>query len=106
MFYVNAAIICVTIGLLPDWTINEFVVTYMEFLTWVLVHGIRVAISAIILLFLIIIFSFRERVAMAAGVEHVKFFRFGKMNIFRRQDLHIVSYSYYRRRTLYLIDKT
>jgi len=42
VFYVNAMIICFTIGLLPDWTINEFVVTYIEFITWLLVHGMKV----------------------------------------------------------------
>ena len=92
-FYVNAAIICFTIGLLPDWTINEFVVQYVEFITWLLVHGMKVAISGVIIMFLVIILSYRERVAAAAGVEHIKLFRFGKWKYFGfgGGDTHVVS---------------
>eukprot|EP00392_Amoebophrya_sp_AT5.2_P017600 g17982.t1 len=98
VFYFNVTLLFFTVGLLPDWTVNAYVATAFDFLDWVLIHlvkflvyeGIFVRVEKqskettfiLLLTFLYIIVRFKERIAQAAGVEHMTFFRLGKLNVF------------------------
>ncbi|CAD7971060.1 unnamed protein product [Amoebophrya sp. A120] len=86
-FYFNVTVLFFTVGLLPDWTINEYVAICFDFLDWMLIHTVKFLVSALILLGLFILVRFKERIAAAAGVEHMTFFRLGKLNLFHTAQL-------------------
>jgi len=73
--YVNLVVLMITISTLPDWTVNEFLLHLAMFLTWVLVHMEKVLTSGAMLVGLFVLVKFRERIAIAAGLEHVTIFR-------------------------------
>ncbi|CAD7965790.1 unnamed protein product [Amoebophrya sp. A25] len=81
-FYFNLTLLIFTIGLLPDWTVNEFVSVSFDLLDWVLVNTVKLLTSSTILIALYILVRFKERIAVAAGVEHMTFLRLGKWNLF------------------------
>merc|ERR1712194_784396 len=53
-----------------------------------LIHSVKFIVSSSILLALFILLRFKERIALAAGVEHMTFFRLGRLNPFHRPILH------------------
>lgn len=90
ILYTNTILIFFTIGLLPDWTINEYVLHLFDFVDWVLIHTVKFLVSSFILLSLYVVVRFKERIAIAAGIEHVTFFRLGKWNILHQTYLRPV----------------
>jgi len=74
--YLTLFIVMFTIGVLPDWTVNEFLQQLSMFLYWVLTNLVSMIYSASILFALFLVYKFRERVAVAAGIEHLSLFRF------------------------------
>lgn len=80
--YINLFVLMITISTLPDWTVNEFVLYFGKFVTWLLVHMQKVLTSAAMLIGLGIIVKFRERLAIAAGLEHVTIIRMGWKDLF------------------------
>merc|ERR1712194_737388 len=73
-----------TVGLLPGWSLNQYFSTLLDFIDWALIHGVKLLVSASILFFLFILLRFKERLATAAGVEHLTFLRLGRLNPFHR----------------------
>lgn len=73
--YINLFILMFTIGVLPDWTVDEFVEHLMAFISWVLDHIQKLITSSVILFGFFLLIRFRERIAMAAGVQHMTVFR-------------------------------
>eukprot|EP00913_Durusdinium_trenchii_P034360 g32145.t1 len=65
--YFNVFIILFTLGILPDWTVNEFVV---------LVHTEKLIMSFSILFCFFLIWRLRHKIALATGLEHITLIRF------------------------------
>lgn len=76
LVYLTLFTIMMTIGVLPDWTVNEFFKYVLMFLVWMLVHVKKLITSASIIICFLLLFRFKERIAMAAGMEHVSVLRF------------------------------
>jgi len=74
--YLNLAILMLTIGVLPDWTVNEFFFWLTLFISWILIHLKKMITSAAILAAFFLLFRFHERIRMAAGLEHVTVIHF------------------------------
>lgn len=74
--YFNVFIMMCTIGVLPNWTVNEFVIYFIKFVDWTLVHVAKLITSLSILFGFWLLFRFRQRIALAAGLEHITVFRF------------------------------
>jgi len=73
--YLTLFIVMFTIGVLPDWTVDEFV-GYLElFIEWVLQRLVKLITCFSILFCFFLAYRFRERVLMAAGLEHITVFR-------------------------------
>lgn len=79
--YLNLGILMFTITILPDWTLNEYGVYFLECVSWVLVHLKKLLTSIAILAVFYLAVKFRDRIAMAAGLEHVTVFRFNWRDI-------------------------
>lgn len=75
VIYFDLFVLMFTIGVLPDWTVNEFVQQAVSFITWVLVHLEKMIVSFSILFGLFLMVRFRERLLLAAGMEHVTVIR-------------------------------
>lgn len=80
--YVNLFIVMFTLGVLPDWTVNEFMEYLVLFVAWVLIHLKKMITSCGILLAFFVALKFRDRIAMAAGMEHVTVFRMSWREVF------------------------
>lgn len=80
--YVNLFILMVTIGVLPDWSVNEYFLYWVKFVAWVLVHLKKTITSLGIIFGFYLVLKFRDRILMAAGMEHVKVFRLNWRDIF------------------------
>ncbi|CAK9094722.1 Uncharacterized protein SCF082_LOCUS44508 [Durusdinium trenchii] len=74
--YFNVFIILFTLGILPDWTVNEFVVYLVGFIDWVLVHTEKLIMSFSILFCFFLIWRLRHKIALATGLEHITLIRF------------------------------
>lgn len=74
--YVNLVIVMFIVGVCPDWTVNEYVSYLAAFVSWVLLHLKKLIVSGAVLFGFLLLFKFRDRLAMAAGLEHVQIFRF------------------------------
>jgi hypothetical protein len=83
--YVNLFIMMISIGVCPDWTVNQFVVYLILFVSWVLIHLQKMITSLGILAGFYLLVRFRERIALAAGMEHVTVFRFDWRDLFSIQ---------------------
>mmetsp|Transcript_25373 Transcript_25373/g.45986 ORF Transcript_25373/g.45986 Transcript_25373/m.45986 type:complete len:336 (+) Transcript_25373:139-1146(+) len=79
--YLNIFILMFTIGVLPDWTANEFVLYVVKFTDWTLIHVQKLITSLTILFGFFLLFRFRQRIALAAGLEHITVFRFNWRDI-------------------------
>mmetsp|Transcript_104732 Transcript_104732/g.337682 ORF Transcript_104732/g.337682 Transcript_104732/m.337682 type:complete len:339 (-) Transcript_104732:113-1129(-) len=75
VIYFDLLVLMFTIGVLPDWTVNEFLQQAVLFVTWVLVHLQKMIVSFSILFGLFLMVRFRERLLLAAGMEHVTVIR-------------------------------
>lgn len=73
--YFNLVVLMFTIGLLPDWTVNQYLESLAQFVSWVLIHLQKMITSLGILIGFYLMIKFRDRIAMAAGMEHVTVFR-------------------------------
>lgn len=80
--YCNLIILMITIGTLPDWTVNEFVNYFVLFVSWILIHLEKMITSAGIIFGFLLVLRFRERIALAAGMEHVTVFRWSWKDLF------------------------
>lgn len=80
--YINLFVLACTVTVLPDWTLDEFFINLLAFLTWVLVHLKKMLTSSMILFAFYMLVKFRERIAVAAGIEHVQVFRFSWRTLF------------------------
>lgn len=78
----------------PDWTINEYAYVFFEFIDWCLIHLVKFLVSAFLIALLYVCFAFKERIAKAAGVEHVTFFRLGKWGLFSQPQLRPIEVGY------------
>lgn len=90
--YFNVFLILFTLGILPDWTVNEFVVYLVGFIDWVLVHTEKLITSFSILFCFYLVFRFRHRIALATGLEHITLIRFSWRDIFgfgRRRPIEV-----------------
>lgn len=74
--YINLAILMLTLGCLPDWTMNEYMHYLLLFVTWVLIHLKKMIISAAIIGGFFFITKFQEKIRIAAGLEHITVIHF------------------------------
>jgi hypothetical protein len=74
--YINLAIVMFVIGVCPDWTVNEFLLYLGRCITWFLVHMQKMITSLGILAAFYLMIRFRDRIALAAGMEHATVVRF------------------------------
>jgi len=74
--YVNLALLMFVLGLLPDWTVNEYGEYLLAFITWVLLHLKKVIMSCAILAGFVILMKFQERIKVAAGLDHISMIHF------------------------------
>eukprot|EP00440_Ansanella_granifera_P030236 gb/GFBE01032852.1/.p1 GENE.gb/GFBE01032852.1/~~gb/GFBE01032852.1/.p1 ORF type:complete len:327 (+),score=66.66 gb/GFBE01032852.1/:1-981(+) len=74
--YLNVFIILFTVGILPNWTVDDFFIYVLKFTDWMLVHLEKLITSLSILFAFFLVFRFRQRIALAAGLEHITVFRF------------------------------
>ncbi|KAF4674123.1 hypothetical protein FOL47_009660 [Perkinsus chesapeaki] len=81
VFYISVSIfnflvVCTVIGLLPGWTFNDFVITVATVTVWVLDRLQKFLVSSAMLFGLWLVWRFRQRILIAAGVDHVTLVRF------------------------------
>jgi len=69
--YVNLIVLMFTIGILPDWTVNEYLEHLLLFITWILVHLKKMITSAAIIAAFFLVIRFQEKVRIAAGLDHI-----------------------------------
>lgn len=81
MLYLTACIIFFTIGVLPDWTVDEFFTYLLAFVSWVLLHMQKLIQSGIIIAAFFVLFKTKNRIAMAMGLEHITLVRFNIKSI-------------------------
>lgn len=74
--YLNLFILMVTIGILPDWTVDDYFTHLVLFVSWVLIHLKKFITSAVILGGFAVAVKFQERIRMAAGLEHITIIHF------------------------------
>jgi len=74
--YINLGILMLTIGCLPDWSVNEYMQWLVLFITWVLIHLKKMIISAAIIGGFFLVARFQERIRVAAGLEHITVIHF------------------------------
>lgn len=74
--YLNLFILMITIGILPDWTIDDYFTYLVLFISWVLIHLKKFITSAVILGGFVVVVKFQERIRMAAGLEHITIVHF------------------------------
>lgn len=80
--YFDLFFLMITIGVLPDWSVNQFLERLILFITWVLVHLQKLIVSVGILCGFVLIVRFRDRLLMAAGMEHITIFRYSWKEFF------------------------
>ncbi|CAE7941594.1 yfkN [Symbiodinium necroappetens] len=80
--YLNVFILVFTIGVLPDWTVNQFCVYFVGFVDWVLIHTAKLITSLSILFAFYVVFRFRNKIAIATGLEHITLIRFNWRDLF------------------------
>lgn len=73
--YLNLVILMFAVGVMPDWTADDYFWYLYKFLVWVLIHTQKIIRSAFILAGLYLMVKLRDRLAVAAGIEHVNVFR-------------------------------
>jgi hypothetical protein len=69
--YFNLIVLMCTIGILPDWTVNEYCEYFLKFITWVLLRLKKTIVSATILFGFALVVKFQHKIRMAAGLEHM-----------------------------------
>mmetsp|Transcript_24130 Transcript_24130/g.60233 ORF Transcript_24130/g.60233 Transcript_24130/m.60233 type:complete len:327 (+) Transcript_24130:81-1061(+) len=79
VLYFTLFVIMFTIGVLPDWTVDEFVQYLGLFIVWTLVHVQKVIVSLAIIVGFMLMLKFRDRVVFLSGMEHITVFRFSLM---------------------------
>lgn len=80
--FANLIFLMFTIGVLPDWTVNEFIEYLVAFISWVLIHLEKLISSMAILFAFFLVLRFRERITVAAGLEHMTLIRFNFKDLF------------------------
>jgi len=75
VLYVSLFIVMFTVGVLPDWTVDQFVVYLYKFICYTLEHLENMVISAGICTGFYVAFSMRKRIALAAGLDHITVLR-------------------------------
>jgi len=83
--YLNLIILMLVIGILPYWTVNEFAMYLILFVAWVLIHLQKMIISFCILFGFYMLLKFRDRLAWAAGLQHVTVIKFNWRDLFGLQ---------------------
>jgi hypothetical protein len=80
--YLSLAILMFTIGVLPDWDFNTYVMTCTNVFFWSVEH-MQATVWCIIYLFVFyLLVRFRKRIVSAAGIDYVTFFRLGWRDLF------------------------
>jgi hypothetical protein len=75
VLYVTLFVVMFAIGVLPDWTVDEFLEYIELFVLWVLRRLVSLIYSICILVGFYLAYRFRERVLVAAGMDHITMFR-------------------------------
>lgn len=65
-----------TIGVLPDWTVDEYFEYLLKFITWIMIHLKKMIISGAIMVGFLMVMKFQDKIRMAAGIEHVTVIHF------------------------------
>lgn len=65
-----------TIGVMPDWTVNEYFAHLVMFISWSLIHLKKICISAGIIVAFFLLLRFSEKIRVAAGIDHITVIHF------------------------------
>lgn len=82
VLYITLFIVMLAVGILPDWTMPDFLGYVSRFVVWVLRKTQSMIISGCILAGFMMALKFRERVLFATGMEHITVFRWGIFEAF------------------------
>lgn len=74
--YFNLLVLMFAVGVMPDWTADDYFASLYAFLVWMLAHTQKIIHSLFIMAGLYILVKLRDRLALAAGIEHLNLFRF------------------------------
>lgn len=72
--YFTLLVLAFTISVLPDWTASAFLAHLGLFVEWVLKHLVSTIKCSVVLFAFWLVYKFRERVLMAAGLDYIKVF--------------------------------
>jgi hypothetical protein len=70
-----------TIGVLPDWTVNEYLLSLLHFVSWTLDNLVKIIQCIAIIAGFALFWKFQDRVRTAAGLDHVTVFNWGWRDI-------------------------
>eukprot|EP00929_Paragymnodinium_shiwhaense_P024536 TRINITY_DN15062_c0_g1_i1.p1 TRINITY_DN15062_c0_g1~~TRINITY_DN15062_c0_g1_i1.p1 ORF type:complete len:340 (+),score=65.14 TRINITY_DN15062_c0_g1_i1:156-1175(+) len=73
--YFNLLVLMCVVDVMPDWTADAYFQYLYKFMVWILVHTEKIIRSCAILFGLFLMIKLRDRLAVAAGIEHVALFR-------------------------------
>jgi len=76
VLYLTLFLVMVTIGVLPDWTVEDFTKYLGFFLAWVLENVASTIQSLAVIGGCVVMLKFRDRLVYLAGMEHITVFRF------------------------------
>lgn len=71
ILYLSLFIMMFTIAVLPDWTFSQFMEWLEFFVLWILARLVKMVTSFSILFAFWVVYKFRERLLVAAGLEHI-----------------------------------
>jgi len=81
LIYFSLFVMAFTIGVMPDWKVDQFLDYLGKFFSYVLMNMQMVITSLGILAVLYMMLTFRDRLMLASGIEHITFFRFSLKDI-------------------------
>lgn len=74
--YINLVILMLTIGVMPNWTVDEYLDYMLKFITWVLIHLRKIMTSGAIVVCFFLVVRFQEKIRVAAGLDHITVIHF------------------------------
>lgn len=80
--HIGVALVLFTVGVCPDWTVNEYLVHVILLACWIVAHTEKVVFSAAIMFGIFIFMKWRKRIAVAAGVDHLQLVKFDWRDLF------------------------
>mmetsp|Transcript_53741 Transcript_53741/g.114707 ORF Transcript_53741/g.114707 Transcript_53741/m.114707 type:complete len:330 (+) Transcript_53741:78-1067(+) len=74
--YATLLLVMFTVGILPDWSVQDFLDSLGDFCQWTSETLDKLSTCAAIVIGLVLMLKFRERLLYLTGMEHITIFRF------------------------------